>query len=49
MSKETATRAQPGHQRQWREPLLPERVDETLDYEIEETKYDGLTLPHRSL
>ena len=26
---------QPGHQRQWRGPLPPERVDETIDYEIE--------------
>jgi transposase len=28
--------AQPGHQRQVRERLLPERVDETFDYEIAE-------------
>jgi len=27
---------QPGHQRQLREPLPPERVDETIDYEIDD-------------
>ena len=27
---------QPGHQRQLREPLPPERVDETIDYEIKD-------------
>ena len=26
---------QPGHQQQLREPLPPERVDETIDYEID--------------
>ena len=36
--------AQPGHQRQWREPLLPERVDETLDYEIEDDEVRRLNL-----
>jgi hypothetical protein len=36
---------QPGHQRQLRQPLPPERVDETIDYEIDdqEVKRLGLT------
>ena len=36
---------QPGHERQLREPLPPERVDETIDYEIpdEEIQRLGLT------
>jgi hypothetical protein len=36
---------QPGHQRQLREPLPPDRVDETIEYEIEdgEVKRLGLT------
>jgi transposase len=36
--------AQAGHQRQVREPLPPERVDETLDYEIEEDEVRRLNL-----
>ena len=37
--------AQPGHTRKLREPLPPERVDETLEYEIDdsEAKRLGLT------
>ena len=27
---------QPGHKRQLREPLPPERIDETIDYEIDD-------------
>ena len=36
---------QPGHQQQLREPLPPERVDETIDYEIDdgEVRRLGLT------
>lgn len=36
--------AQPGHQRQVREPLPPERVDETLDYEIADDEIRRLNL-----
>mgnify|MGYP001036955967 FL=1 len=36
--------AQPGHQRHVREPLPPERVDETLDYDIEEADVRRLHL-----
>lgn len=36
--------AQPGHQRQLREPLRPERVDETFDYEIEADEVRRLNL-----
>jgi transposase len=36
--------AQPGHQRQLREPLPPERVDETIDYEIEQGEIQRLGL-----
>jgi transposase len=36
--------AQPGHPRHLREPLVPERVDETLDYEIEEDDVGRLHL-----
>jgi transposase len=35
---------QPGHQRQLREPLPPERVDETIDYEIKEADIQRLDL-----
>ncbi len=36
--------AQPGHQRQLREPLRPERVAETFDYEIEADEVRRLNL-----
>jgi transposase len=36
--------AQPGHERHVREPLPPERVDETLDYEIAEAEVRRLHL-----
>jgi len=35
---------QPGHQQQLREPLPPEWVDETIDYEIDESEVQGLGL-----
>ena len=35
---------QPGHPRQLREPLPPERVDETIDYEIEDGEIQRLGL-----
>src|SRR3990172_2725979 len=35
---------QPGHQRQLREPLPPERVNETIDYEIDATEVKRLGL-----
>lgn len=35
---------QPGHQRQLREPLPPERVDETIDYTIEDDQIQHLGL-----
>lgn len=35
---------QPGHPQQLREPLPPERVDETIDYEIEEAEVRRLKL-----
>ena len=35
---------QPGHQRQLREPLPPERVDETIDYVIEDDQVQRLGL-----
>jgi len=36
--------AQPGHQRQLREPLPPERIDETIDYEINDDEVQRLGL-----
>jgi len=35
---------QPGHQQQLREPLPPERVDETIDYEIDDGEVQRLGL-----
>lgn len=35
---------QPGHQRHLREPLPAERVDETIEYEIDQTEQDRLGL-----
>jgi len=35
---------QPGHQRQLRQPLPPERVDETIDYEIDDDEVQRLRL-----
>jgi len=35
---------QPGHKRQLREPLPPDRVDETIDYEISDAEIEGLKL-----
>ena len=35
---------QPGHERQLRQPLPPERVDETIEYEIEEGEVQRLGL-----
>jgi len=35
---------QPGHQQQLREPLPPERVDETIDYEIDDDEVQRLKL-----
>ena len=35
---------QPGHERKLREPLPPERVDETIDYEIEDSEVARLGL-----
>ena len=41
-------RWQPGHQRQLREPLPPERVDETIDYEIDDDEVEAAGPdPHR--
>ena len=37
--------AQLGHQRQLSEPLPPERVDETIEYEIEDGEVQRLGLP----
>ena len=36
--------AQPGHERQLREPLPPERVDETIEYEIDDGEVQRLGL-----
>jgi transposase len=35
---------QPGHERQLREPLPPERVDQTIEYEIEDSEVQRLGL-----
>ena len=35
---------QPGHKRQLREPLPPDRIDETIEYEIDEREIDRLEL-----
>jgi transposase len=35
---------QPGHKRQQREPLPPDRVDETIEYEINDKEIDRLEL-----
>ncbi len=35
---------QPGHKRQLREPLPPDRVDETIEYEIDDKEIDRLEL-----
>ena len=36
--------AQPGHERQLRAPLLPDRVDETIEYEIDDGQVKRLGL-----
>ena len=43
--KKSRRGAQPGHERQLREPLPPERVDETIEYEIEDGEVQRLGLP----
>ena len=42
--KNDARGGQPGHQRHLREPLPPERVNETIDYEIDDTEVKRLGL-----
>jgi len=42
--KRTKLGAQPGHQRNLREPLPPERVDETFVYEIDSIEIQRLGL-----
>ena len=42
--KKSRRGAQPGHERQLREPLPPERVDETIEYEIEDGEVQRLGL-----
>jgi transposase len=42
--KKSRRGGQPGHQQQLREPLPPERVDETIDYEIDDDEVQRLRL-----
>ena len=42
--KKSRRGGQPGHQRQLREPLPPDRVDETIEYEIDDSEVERLGL-----